>query len=217
MKNGFVVIALFFIITMVSGQDRKLPPKGSYLTVSETSCEFPQQTGKLEIVRNDSLKFTTYRTDCSAMVMNAYSFIGFLTAWDSADNALRLYSQYDTLVSQLFLNGLISSDLLVNAYNAKNLYINYKGDTLDCTSHERIDTVTILNIQRKELQKDYKDKSRIILFEFWVTFNPEESGWGSFLMFDLFLKSDIESNQNNVSEYLKNAKIHCLRYKGTQI
>ena|GEM_PF-6546574 len=160
---------------------------------------------------------TTYKTDSSEMIMYADYFIGFLTGWDKKEEAQKIYLQLDSVVTLLFQNGLMTSDLFVQAFNVESKYIDHKGDTVDWTNHIEAKTVKLLNIQRKELSKKYKDKKGTMLFEVWVTFNPHESGWGSFPMFDLYLKSDIEPTSSNFKEYLKKAKIKCLRYTGTQI
>lgn len=217
MKQKVIIFILTFISVTAFGQKRKLPPKDTYYPISKMVCEFPRQTGKLEITKNDSLKMTSYKTDSSEMIMYADHFIGFLTGWDKKEEAQKIYLHLDSLVTLLFQNGLMTSDLFVQAFNIESKYIDYKGDTVDWTNQVEAKTVKLLNIQRKELPKKYKDKKGTILFEVWVTFNPYESGWGSFPMFDLYLKSDIEPTTSNLTEYLKKAKIKCLRYTGTQI
>ena len=199
------------------GQKRKLPPKGSYQIVSKPVCNYPKQAGKFEVVKNDSLKLTTYKTDSSEMIMYAGHFVGFLTDWNNKSDAQKIYAHLDSLVTYLFQNGLLTSDLLLQAFNVETKVIDHKGDTLDWTSHVHTKMVKLLNIERKELPKDYKDKKGTILFEVWATFNPNESGWGSFPMFDLYIKADIEPTSTNLEEYFKRAVIKCLRYTATQI
>lgn len=212
--------AYFIILTLYSaaafGQKRKLPPKGSYQIVSKPLCSYPKQTGKLDIIRNDSLKQTTYKTDSSEMIMYAAQFVGFLTDLNDKSKAQSIYLHLDSLMTSLFQNGLLTPDLIRQAFNVETKAIDHKGDTLDWTSHAEGKTVKLLNIERKELPTEYKDKKGTMLLEVWATFNPYESGWGSFPMFDLYLKADIDSTSSSLTEYLKRATIKCLRYTGTQ-
>lgn len=217
MRKKTIIILLTFLSVKAFGQTRKLPPKDTYYPVSKMDCNFPRQIGKLEIIKNDSLQLTTYKTDSSEMIMYAEHFSGFLTGWDNKDGAQKIYLQLDSLVTLLFQNGLMTPDLLIKAFNVESKYIDFKGDTVDFTNHIETKTIKLLNIQRKKLPKKYKDKKGTILFEVWVTFNPYENGWGSFPMFDLYFKSDIELTPSNLKDYLKKAKIKCLRYTSTQI
>jgi len=217
MKHSTIFIILTLLSVTVFGQRRKLPPKGSYRIVSKPVCNYPKQGSKLEVIRNDSLKLTTYKTDSSEMIIYAGSFVGFLTDLNNKSEAQKIYFRLDSLITCLFQNGLLTSDLLIQAFNVETKVIDYKGDTLDWTSHVQTKTVKLLNIESKPLPKDYKDKKGTMLFEVWATFNPYESGWGSFPMFDLYLKADIEPNETNMQAYFKKAIIKCLRYTATQI
>lgn len=214
----FLILTILLVISVFAfGQKHKLPPKDSYYVISKQDCSYPRQTGKLEVIRNDSMKMTTYRTDSTEMIMYADNFVGFLVGWDSINSAKEVYYQLDSVVTLLFKNGLLTSDLLGKAINVEEKAIDYNGDTLDWTRHIQIQTVKLLNIEKKELPKKYKDKKGTVLFEIWATFDIYESGWGSFPMFDLYLKSGIELNDSNLKEYLSNATIKCLRYTGIQI
>ncbi len=217
MRQTLIILISIFISTTVFGQKQKLPPKDTYYPISILNCEFPRQTGNLEIIKNDSLKLTTYKTDSSEMIMYADHFIGFLAGWDSIGEAQRIYYHLDSIVTLLFQNGLMTSDLFIKAFNVESKFIDYMGDTVDWTNHVETKTVKILNIQRKEVSKEYRDSKGIVHFEVWVTFDPNESGWGAFPMFDLYLKSEIEPTSGDLTEYLSKARIKCLQYIGTQL
>ena len=219
MRHIATISILILVISGVFGQNQKLPPKDTYYSISKQICEYPRQLGKLNIERNDSLRLTKYKSDSTEMIMYSSHFAGFLTDWDSTSQANQIYIQLDTLITQLFKNGLLTSDLLIKSYCIESKYIDYKGDTLDWTNHLDTKSVKILNIQKKKLPKQYKfkDKKKIVAFEIWVTFNPNEDGWGAFPMFDLILKSDMEYSDLDFKEYFKNADIKCLRYTATQI
>jgi len=222
MKQILILFILTFLSMTLLGQKQKLPPKGRYYSISKTQCEFPKQTGKLEIIRNDSIKMTIYRTDDSEMFMYADHFIGFISDWDQKDEAQKIFFQLDSLVTLLFQNGLMTSDLLVQAFNVENKFINHKGDTIDFTNHVQTKVVKLLNIKRKDFSpnyfpKNFKGKKKFLLFEIWATFDIYESGWGSFPVFDLYLESEIEVTESNLTEYLEKAEIKCLLYIGIQI
>ena len=219
MKYFSTISILILVASGVLGQNHKFPPKGTYYPISKQICEYQRQNGKLEIIRNDSLMLTRYKTDSSEMVIYADHFRGFLTDWEKKDEANQIYSQLDSLISTLFLNGLLTSDLIIKSYCVESKYIDYKGDTLDWTNHLTTNTVKILNIQKMKLPKQYrfKHKKKIVAYEIWVTFNSNEDGWGSFPMFDLIIKSDIKFSDYKINEYLKNAEIKCLIYTATQI
>jgi hypothetical protein len=99
-------------------------------------------------------------------------------------------------VALLFQNGLLTGDLLIKAFNVETKVIDHKGDTLDWTRHVQTKTIKLLNIERKKLPRGYKDKKGTMLFEIWATFNPYESGWGSFPMFELYIKADTASKKS---------------------
>lgn len=212
----FIFIILFGSFSLF-GQKRKLPPKDSYYVISEQNCEHVNQSKTLEVLKDDSLRLTTYRTDSTEMIIYRDHFVGFLTGWENKKGADSIYIKQDSLVNELFVNGLLTSDLLIEAFNIETKVINHKGDTLDWTSHIKSKTVKLLNIQKKEFPKNYKDRKNTIVYEIWATFNAHESGWGSFPMFDLYLVGNIKPTQQNFKEYLKTAKIKCLRYTATQI
>jgi len=207
------------MISGVFGQTQKLPPKDTYYPISKQICVYPRQTGRLDIQKSDSLSFTKYKTDNTEMILYASHFAVFLTDWDSLREAKQIYIQLDSLISRLFKNGLLTSDLLIKSYCIESKYIDYKGDTLDWTNKLDTKSVKILNIQKKKLPKQYKfkDKKKIVAYEIWVTFNECEDGWGAFPMFDLILKSDIKYSDSELKEFLKNAEIKCLKYTATQI
>jgi hypothetical protein len=203
----------------VFSQTQKLISKDSYYPISRQICEYLKQTGKLEIERNDSLRYSRYRTDSSEMILYESNILGFLVDIDSINEANKIYLRLDSLVSLLFKNGLLTSDLIIKSFCTESKYIDYKGDTLDWTNHVQTKTVKILNIQKKRLPNyyKYKDKNKIVYYEIWVTFDEYEDGWGSFPMFDLVIKSDIKYSNSKIKEFLKSAKIKCLRYTATQI
>lgn len=210
---------LVLLLNGVFGQTPKSLTKDTYYPISKQICEYPRQTGKLNIERNDSLRLTKYKTDSTEMIMYSSHFVGFVTDLDSISQANQIYMQLDSLITQLFINGLLTSDLLIKSFCVESKYIDCKGDTLDWTNHIETKSVKILFIHKQKLPAQYmvKDINKIVAYEIWVTFDPYEDGWGAFPMFDLILESDIEYSDSNFIEYLKNAKIKCLRYTGIQI
>jgi len=217
MRNLTVIFIILFGSSSVFSQKRKLPPKDSYYIISDQNCEFVNQSKTLEVIKVDSLNLTTYKTDSTEMIIYANHFVGFLTGWENIKEADSIYIKQDSLINELFVNGLLTSDLLIEAFNIETKVIDHKGDTLDWTSNVNSKIVKFLNIQKKEFPKKYKDRKNTVVFEIWATFNPHESGWGSFAMFDLYLVGDINPTQENFKEYLKTAKIKCLKYTATHI
>ena len=212
MKQNLIIILFLHVSFMCFGQKTK--PSIKYW--SQNLCKFPRQKGRFEVIKNDSIKLTTYKTDSSEMIMYADNFIGFLTDWNKKEHAEQIYLQFDTIVTLLFQNGLLTPELLVKSYNIGTTFIDEKGDTVN---YMRVQTKTVqlLNIKRKELPYNYNNKETTIRYEVWVTFNPDESGWGSFPIFDLYLQSEVKPSKNNISYFLKKAKINCLTYRTTQI
>lgn len=217
MKQTVIILFLVLISLTVLGQKRKHKNKDTYYSISKLECEYPRKTGRLEIIRDDSLKLTTYKTDGAKMIMYEGHFIGFLTGWDNQEEAHKIYVQQDSLTSMLFLNGLLTPELLIKAYNAESKSVNYLGDTLDLTNHLQTDFIKLLNVRIMEPPEELKDEKGSLMIEIWLTFNPYESGWGSFPMFYFYLQSDVEPTDKNISEFLKNVRHQCLHYVGIQI
>ncbi|NLF41597.1 MAG: hypothetical protein GX587_02770 [Bacteroidales bacterium] len=214
MKQTVIISFLVLISLTTFGQEIMEKHEDAYYSISKLDCEYPRQTGRLEIIRNDTLSLTTYRTDSAEMILYEEVFLGFLTGFDNYEEAEKIYNQQDSLISMLFLKGLLTPELLIKAFNTESKYVNYIGDTLDLTRHQKTDYIKLLNVRIIELPEELKDEKGNLMIEIWLTFDPEESGWGPFPMYHFNLKSDIEPTDTNINEFLKNVRHQCLKYVG---
>jgi hypothetical protein len=211
----FAVLFQFFIllnIVAVNGQKQKLPPEGTQYPVSR-ECSFQKQSGNLIIEKRDSI--TIYRTDSSEMLTNEnYGAAFFLPGWN--DKTEDTYAELDSLIALLFQNGLLTSDLLIKAFNKETKFIDHKGDTSDHTMHTDVKSLELWSIRQTEYTKREKG-----IMSFRVSFTLGEQSKTEALLtiyvFSLILKSDFNPTRHNFKRYLQKARIKCLRYSGFEI
>lgn len=180
--------------TINAQNEKKIPDTLS--SISQQTCEFPRQRGKLEIIRRDSLKTTLFQTDSTEMILDTLFFIDYM-------------SKEDTVISLLFMNGLLTPELLIKAYNYDNKFVDSKGDTINLTNEVNVKTIKLLNLTTKEIAEDYKYKRGITGFEISISISRHETDC---LVFELELLSDIELTSSNLKVYIEKAKIKCLSY-----
>lgn len=219
MSQTVIIILLTFISVATFGQKRRLPPKDTYYPISKVVYEFPRQAGKLEVIKNDSSGLTLYKTDSSEMVVDNGSSASFLAGWDKDDKSAIIHYRLDSLVTLLFQNGLLTSDLFIKSFNSEEKYVDYKGDTVDWTHHVKTKAVRLRYIQQQEFTKFVKRKKGALLFETAVTFEEDLEPYQlpAIYNFMFYLQGDFNPSSSTLTEYLKTAKIKCLRYTGTQI
>lgn len=230
MKYMFFLV--FFIVSYnaASGQVDSCPCR----CISNTNCSYPRQTGHLTIVRKDSLKMTVFKTDSSELILHSNTYYNS-DINDSVDQLLNANS----LVTQLFKNGLLTPDLLIKAFVKIRRHIFEGEDTtgygreLDSNiqeSDKSKDTtrfIRVLNLQRQAIKKKGKFYDNTLLIQISVIFdrceNPEECLTSSIYYqpaisdFDLLLGSDEKLSNKDIVRFLKKAKIKCLYWSGFEI
>lgn len=219
MRQVTTIIILTLISVTAFGQKRKLPPKDTYYPISKVVYAFPRQEGKLDVIKNDSVGQTIYKTDSSEILVSYDCSVSFLAGWDNKDKSAIIHYRLDSIVTLLFQNGLLTSDQLIKSFNTEAKYIDHKGDTVDLTHHIKTETVILRYIRQQEFNKFVKRKKGALLFEAAVTFKEdiEPYQFPAIHNFVFYLQGDFNPSSSTLTEYLKTAKIKCLRYKGTQI
>lgn len=64
----FILCFFSLLSSIINAQNKKRIPDSLY-SISQQTCEFPRQSGKLEIIRIDSLKTTLFQTDSTEMIL----------------------------------------------------------------------------------------------------------------------------------------------------
>ena len=193
MKKSFIIHALLFCTLLAFGQNRKLPPNGTKYPISKFRFDYPLQTGKLDIVRNDSSGQIILSTENSEL------------KFDTKD-------VFDSVVIPLFQRGILTSDILLKAINEEAKFIDYKGDTLDYTNHITTKTVTLKSIQQEAIPKYIKNKKGGTFFKVFITFTEHSSP--PMYAFILYLRAGIDPKQINFAEYLKNVNAKYIQFSG---
>jgi len=210
-------------LTSVFAQHTKLPLEGTMYSLSH-NCSYPRQIGTLNIIKADSSGYVAYQTDSNKMSKH----IEQLSSGDSLIILKKKIITPDSLVDMLFANGLLTPDLIIKAMNAESKWLDHKGDTIDQTSHFYPQKITLIYCHRQALSNKsvhykYRHTRKVILFEIGVIFGYKseklEDAIASYgiTMFQLCLKGNIKPSDRNLIGYLKNARIICLTYSGTQI
>ena len=216
-KPYIVFIIFLFLCGCGSGQIKNLPPEGIYYPISELVCKYPRQSGELEVIKNDSLKLIIFISDSSKMELHTDSFGIFQSNSGKNDEYPDINIKPDTLVILLFRNGLLTPDLLIKAYSVESKYIDHNGDTINFTNKTESKNIELLNIQRTENPKKYKNQKEIQSFEIILSFISADDELNPICLFDLILKSDKEYDESRLNEYIENAEIECLKYTGMQL
>jgi len=209
MKCSFLIVFLFFYYSAI-GQDWDCPCP----IVSNYNCQYPKQTGKLDIIRNDSLKITVLKTEETELVVpdNLYISSEFKDSISGRE-----------LVTNLFKNGLLTTDLILKEFNRKIKLLNRKGDTLDDTKHENSKVAKMESIIRKKSENH-------VVFEIAIVFKPTK--YDSIINIkncayclqsiddfelELSLAHRRPLTEKNIDKYLKKCEIDCFRWKGFEI
>ena len=227
-KQAVLILLAIQLFGPLSAQHRKLPPEGVEYSISK-HIETPRQTGSLRIISNDTTRCIVLETDSSQMLM-CKDFLWHQYVPLKPRDTVRVHMvRMDSFVMNLFSQGLLTSDLLLNTYNAESKLIDHKGDTIDETRHTDSKVVKLLYVTALVWYHHHRlvmPKRGTLRLEVCVTFDvdphevkvPEEIlNLPPIYVFSLHLKGNVRPTPKNLSKYLKKAKIRSLFFSGFQI
>ena len=118
MKQLISIVLLQMLSTVANGQGLYDCP---CRLISNADCAYPKQTGELRVIQDDSLKAVIFKTASSELVLNHKIY--YSSEEDTADKSI----QADSLIQQLFIKGLLTSDLLLKEFNRERKSISKKS------------------------------------------------------------------------------------------
>lgn len=121
MKKIEVLVFILFVSFVGFGQKQKVIDKKV-----KNQCEYKRQKGKRIIIKNDSLGYISYKTKNSELIIYEYHFLGFTA--ETKEGAKKDYLYSDSLITMLFINGLLTSDLLIKEYCNQSAYFYNKNE-----------------------------------------------------------------------------------------
>ncbi len=228
-KQTLLILLVIQLYGPLSAQHRKLPPEGAEYSISK-HVETPRQTGSLRILSNDTTRCIVLKTDSSQMLM-CKDFLWHQYVPLKPRDTLRVHMvRMDSFVMNLFSQGLLTSDLLLNTYNAESKLIDHKGDTIDETRHTDSKVVSLMYVKALVIYHKHhpiKPKRHFLNLEVCVMFNegpheikvPDEieNLTPIYYEFSLYLKGKVRPQPKNLAKYLKTARIWSLVFTGYQI
>jgi hypothetical protein len=179
------------------------------------NCQYEKQKGVLTVEKNDSLKVLFFKTDSLSMYVEQGIITVIELAGNKGANNHNIEIRTDSILSILFLNGLLTPDLIKIAYCQPKKILNKKVDTIDVgRSTDR------MNFQLHSLiVREFNPDKRLINIEFSIMFEHDANGYQlpPIEVFTLTLKTEDKCNVINFLECIKRSEIYCLRFKGTQV
>jgi hypothetical protein len=216
----YYTIALVLFFSYSFGQKRKNQPKqeGDGYIVYKNGCSFPRQTGRLDILRSDSL--LRFITDSSEMIYSIKYSKNLIVSFNEKISKKKRSIKCDSLFILLFKKGLITSDLLNKAGSLEKYSVSYKGDTT--YEEHNVDRFKYFQIGAIKIDfiKNYKRTYFISLRIYATPRNTFEKGEFNYMypVYNLLLRSNKKPRfKNYLNEFLKGAEINCFMYLGMEI
>lgn len=205
-----LVPIIFYILFSFSAYSQRTLGNGE-----KFNCQYQRQKGLLTVEKNDSLKLFIFRTDSLSMYVEEGIITVINLASNKEANNNNLEIRTDSILSILFLNGLLTPDLIKTAYCKPIKVSNKKGDTIDIGRNTNRTSFQVHNLTIRDSNSD----KRFVNIEFSILFEQNAIGYQlpPIEVFSLILKTQDKCGLVNILECIKRSEIYCLKFKGTQV